>query len=85
MKVMTINLKATVKEVWFDRHVFDLVTDEKLPYWHLKHEVLLTEAEANICDSAVEKAGGPQYQDQVKVARKGYLKNNKLWDYQIIF
>lgn len=47
-----------------------LVTEEELPYWHLEHEVLLAETEANVCDSAVEEAGGSEHQDQVEVPRK---------------
>lgn len=44
------------------------------PYWHLEHEVLLAEAEADICDCAVEEAGGSQHQDQVEVPRKRSLE-----------
>lgn len=49
-------------------------TEEELPYWHLEHEVLLTEAKANISDGAMEEAGGSEHQNQVKVPRKGCLE-----------
>lgn len=51
-----------------------MVTEEELPYWHLKHEVLLAEAKANISNSTVEETGGSEHQDQVKVPRKGSLE-----------
>lgn len=54
-----------------------LVTEEDLPYWHLKHEVFLAEAEANVCNSTVEKAGGSEHQDQVEVPREGSLGESK--------
>lgn len=54
-----------------------MVTEEELPYWHLEHEVLLAEAKANISNSAVEKAGGSEHQDQVEVSRKGSLEEGK--------
>lgn len=53
------------------------VTEEKLPYWHLEHEVLLAEAEADISDSAVEEAGGPEHQDQMEVPREGRLEEGR--------
>lgn len=49
-------------------------TEGELPYWHLEHEVLLAEAEANVGDGAMEEAGGSQHQNQVKVPRKGRLE-----------
>lgn len=49
----------------------------ELPYWHFKHEVLLTEAKADISDGAVEEAGGSEHQNQVKVPRKGRLEKGK--------
>lgn len=54
-----------------------LVTEEELPYWHLEHEVLLAEAKANICNSAVEEAGGSEHQDQVEVPRKRGLEKER--------
>lgn len=51
-----------------------MVTEGELPYWHLKHEVLLAEAKANIGNSAVEEAGGSEHQNQVEVPRKGSLE-----------
>lgn len=52
-------------------------SEEELPYWHLEHEVLLTEAKANISDGAMEEAGGSEHQNQVKVPRKGRLERVK--------
>lgn len=52
-------------------------TEEELPYWHLEHEVLLTEAKADISDGAMEEAGGSEHQNQVKVPRKGCLETVK--------
>lgn len=49
----------------------------ELPYWHFEHEVLLAEAKANISDGAMEEAGGPEHQNQVKVPRKGRLERGK--------
>lgn len=51
-----------------------MVTEGELPYWHLEHEVLLAEAEADVGDGAVEEAGGSKHQDQVKVPGKGSLR-----------
>lgn len=50
-----------------------MVTEGELPYWHLEHEVLLAEAEADVGDGAVEEAGGSKHQDQVKVPGEGGL------------
>lgn len=54
-----------------------MVTEGELPYWHLEHEVLLTEAEANVGDGAVEEAGGSKHQHQVKVPREGSLHGRR--------
>lgn len=51
--------------------------EEELPYWHLEHEVLLTEAKAKISDGAMEEAGGSEHQNQVEVPRKGCLERVK--------
>lgn len=51
-----------------------MVTEGELPYWHLEHEVLLAEAEADVGDGAVEEAGGSKHQDQVEVPGKGSLR-----------
>ena len=50
-----------------------MVSEGVLPYWHLQHEILLAEAEAQVGDSALEEAGGAQHQHQVEVAREGSL------------
>lgn len=54
-----------------------MVTEGELPYWHLEHEVLLAEAEADVGDGAVEEAGGSKHQDQVKVPGKGSLRGRR--------
>lgn len=51
--------------------------EEELPYGHLKHEVVLAEAEADVCNSSVEEAGGSEHQDQVEVPGEGGLDNRK--------
>lgn len=55
--------------------VLDLASD--LPYWHLEHEVLLAETEAQVCDGALEEAGGSQHQHQVEVPREGGLETGR--------
>lgn len=54
-----------------------LKIEVQLSYWHLQHEVILAEAKADICDGSVEKAGGSEHQDQVKVPREGGLDKQK--------
>jgi len=54
-----------------------LVNEEELPYWHLKHEVVLAKAETDIRNSTVEEAGGSEHQDQVEVPWKGSLDEGK--------
>lgn len=54
-----------------------MVTEGELPYWHLEHEVLLAEAEANVGDGAVEEAGGSKHQHQVKVPGEGGLQGRR--------
>lgn len=44
------------------------------PYRHFEHEVLLAEAEAQVCHRPLEEAGGPQDQNEVQVPRKGGLR-----------
>ena len=60
-----------------------MVTEEEeegLPYGHLEHEVLLAETEADVCDRALEEAGGAQHQDQVEVPREGGLGEGERTD-----
>lgn len=47
-------------------------------YWHFEHEVLLTKAEAEICDGTLEEAGRSQHQHQVKVSREWGLRQREM-------
>ena len=50
-----------------------LVSEGVLPYWHLQHEILLAEAEAQVGDGALEETGGPKHQNQMEVPGEGGL------------
>lgn len=59
------------------RETYLVTEEEELPYWHLKHEVVLAEAEADVGNSSVEEAGGSEHQDQVEVPGEWGLDDRK--------
>lgn len=69
-RIHTVLVRNKNALVWCETY---LVSEEELPYWHLKHEVVLAETEADVCYSTVEEAGGSEHQDQVEVPREGGL------------
>ena len=56
--------------------MWDMFVTE-LPYWHLEHEVVLAEAEADVGHGAVEEAGGSEHQDQVEVPGERRLQEGE--------
>ncbi len=57
----------------------DKITNEcKESYRHFKHEVLLTKAEADICNRALEEAGWSQHQHKVQVSREWGLRQREM-------